>query len=295
MLGPRPPRRGRATALKLSDRPGLVRSRLEQSKHGCSWLVGRWEALQGIWDQTGEWTEAQRSLALDLLGVAPELRTGRTAVDAAAEEGGRWASRRQVMTLELERLRGLETGALAALDARERDLAAQGLWWGPEERRLRRYARSSTGGSCSGRIIGCSTSVGVVWSVCKRRRRWRGGVRRRRGRPRLRRLPRRHRHRPPRLRRRLPRRRRRRSTVAKREADWTRQAHAAVGAVREGRGPRRGAAVLGDHCGSPRPRTPPPEPTAALAADATLAAAASAPAAPTRRSRPMCLRPTAGG
>jgi hypothetical protein len=77
-------------AAKLDLNPAVVSRRLRQTPQGCALMIGRWEALGHILEERGVWTEAQRALALDLLGVVPELReAGCTELDAAPGEPSR--------------------------------------------------------------------------------------------------------------------------------------------------------------------------------------------------------------
>src|SRR5258708_7623493 len=68
-------------AARLRRDPARNARKLQRTRQGCELMIERWEALERILCETGTWTEAQRSLALDLLGVPPELRDGDTAVD----------------------------------------------------------------------------------------------------------------------------------------------------------------------------------------------------------------------
>src|SRR5258708_22644806 len=68
-------------AARLRRDPSRNALKLQRTPQGCALMIERWEALGRILRETGTWTEAQRSLALDLLGVPPELRDGEPAVD----------------------------------------------------------------------------------------------------------------------------------------------------------------------------------------------------------------------
>src|SRR5260370_41549208 len=67
-------------AARLRRDPSRNALKLQRTSQGCALMIARWQALGRILRETGTWTEAQRSLALDLLGVPPELRAGATAV-----------------------------------------------------------------------------------------------------------------------------------------------------------------------------------------------------------------------
>ena len=115
-------------ASRLARDPARTRRRLEQTRHGCELLIDRWEALGRIIGQVGEWDDAQRSMALNLLGVPLELRSGTTAVDPP--EGDRSepkAFRLLLVEAELERLRGRKALAFDRLDERDRESAEAGI------------------------------------------------------------------------------------------------------------------------------------------------------------------------
>ena len=60
----------------LSKSPSLVAAKLRRTKHGCEWLVARWEGLRDALELQGDWDVAQKRIAMDLLGTPRELRTG---------------------------------------------------------------------------------------------------------------------------------------------------------------------------------------------------------------------------
>ena len=61
----------------LASHPAIVAEQLRRTPHGCDWMIGRWSNLARHADlQLGKWTEAQTSLAYDLLGVRVEDRVG---------------------------------------------------------------------------------------------------------------------------------------------------------------------------------------------------------------------------
>jgi len=125
------------TAAALAKRPSRVVAHLSATKHGCEWMITRWRGLAAALDGGGRWSEAQASLALDLLGVPLEFR------DAAPfGPDGPSAS---LVTGELERLEGLEARVLDGLDATERALAEVGheVAASPALLRLQRYEAAS--------------------------------------------------------------------------------------------------------------------------------------------------------
>ena len=63
-------------AAKLHLNPPLVRARLWTLHHGCEVIARRWIALNAVLKAGGAWDEAQRSLAMDLLGTPRATRAG---------------------------------------------------------------------------------------------------------------------------------------------------------------------------------------------------------------------------
>ncbi len=127
-------------ALGLSKKPEHVTHQLRRTKQGADWLIGRWRSLALILESRGGWDGDQRSLALDLLGVPPELRDGPTPLDPMpGREPAGWLA--ELSRRQEERLVALRDDVLEALDARERQEAMAGLERRPDAdlRRLRRY------------------------------------------------------------------------------------------------------------------------------------------------------------
>jgi hypothetical protein len=120
----------RAEAEEIASRlgwdPSRSRSKLEQSRHGCELLIDRWEGLGRILREGGIWDDSQRSMALDLLGVPLELRTGTTAVDPGRTLDAR-AFRLGVVEGELDRLRSRKAKAFDLLDDHDRESAEAGI------------------------------------------------------------------------------------------------------------------------------------------------------------------------
>ena len=117
----------------LARKPPLVSRRLRRSLQGCNWLIDRWTALSRILDAGDEWTQAQRSLAYDLLGTPPEFRDeGPPTLDGSPAP---------LVARELARLEQLKTDSLEELDAYERAAALAGLEVEPSPalNRLKRY------------------------------------------------------------------------------------------------------------------------------------------------------------
>jgi hypothetical protein len=122
----------RAEAEEIASRlgwdPARSRSKLEQSRHGCELLIDRWEGLGRVLCEVGNWDDAQRSMALNLLGVPIELRVGTTAVDTP-ESGTRDAKafRLGLVEGELKRLRSRKAEAFDRLDDHDRESVKAGI------------------------------------------------------------------------------------------------------------------------------------------------------------------------
>ena len=110
----------------LSKKPALVSRQLRQTLQGCHWLIARWIMLGQVLVRSEEWTGPQQGLALDLLGIAPELRDGPTTLTPPPG-----ADRRDyllaLVDTELATLRTLQETVLADRDAREQAAAELGL------------------------------------------------------------------------------------------------------------------------------------------------------------------------
>ena len=115
----------RREADDLGSRPGKsphrVARRIEATHQGCELMLEFWRGLASSLERHKTWTDAQRSLALDLLGVHPELRDAETPADPA--EGDAFEARRALVAAEVARLTALRDGALAERDDEERALA----------------------------------------------------------------------------------------------------------------------------------------------------------------------------
>ncbi len=125
---------------RLAKDPARVVPALRGRQQGADWLIERLEALGVILRNTGAWTDDQRRLALDLLGVPAELREGNDVlpppedVEALAE----------LVADQVAMLREDQEAVLGALDAQARSMAMAGM---PAEEdaasaRLRKYEAS---------------------------------------------------------------------------------------------------------------------------------------------------------
>ncbi len=100
---------------RISRNPSMIVYRLRRTRQGCLWLLERWHRLGLILRQEGEWTEAQTRLAMDLLGIPPELR-----------EMGLPVPPKILVTEQMDLLGKLREDSLDDLDAFERDAACNG-------------------------------------------------------------------------------------------------------------------------------------------------------------------------
>src|SRR5262249_10218983 len=119
-------------AAGLARRPEGGARELATTLQGLDLLLERWAALAAALEKR-DWNEAERSLALDLMGVPRALREAPTALDA-----GRDGLRRFVA----EQVAGLESRrpALEERDGREQAAAMLGLGEPSDAlKRLRRY------------------------------------------------------------------------------------------------------------------------------------------------------------
>lgn len=136
-------------AARLAAQPARVAARLRSTLRGCLWLAARWDALaRAAGSETEPETaspcpDADRSLAFDLLGVAPELRPGHPLTDRLDAPAERAAFAREQSAALLART----DAGLTELDAVERDQAASGLALDPTPaaRQLRRYRQALAG------------------------------------------------------------------------------------------------------------------------------------------------------
>ncbi len=115
--------------VRLAKDPVRVRRRLEETLQGADWLIERWEALSRLalaHPETG-WTDPQRALALDLLAIPLEFRDALAPFDPPHSGQSPGLAQAETATAERDRLIRLRERILIARDARERDLAAQGI------------------------------------------------------------------------------------------------------------------------------------------------------------------------
>jgi hypothetical protein len=116
-------------AVRLRHDPSRIALRLQRTSQGCALMIERWEALGRIFRETGKWSDAQRSLALDLLGVPSERHDGRTPVDAreSVPPADARSFRLGVVDEQIARLTARKDDILDPLDADERAIAEAGI------------------------------------------------------------------------------------------------------------------------------------------------------------------------
>ena len=110
---------------RLARDPVLASRQLQTSLAGVELLVEAWLGLGAALLAGRDWSEAEASRALDLLGVAADLRSGRTLVDGPAGSDP-VGYRRELAREEIDRLEALAEEALMPLDEMDRRLAMEG-------------------------------------------------------------------------------------------------------------------------------------------------------------------------
>lgn len=103
----------------LAHDPCAVALALQQTSQGCDWLLERWHSLVRSLDHDTGWTDDQRRLALDMLGIAHELRDGIMPLVPEHDKEALWARKSAVR----KEIRRLARRRVEVLDAR--DLAEQ--------------------------------------------------------------------------------------------------------------------------------------------------------------------------
>jgi hypothetical protein len=128
---------------RLSKKPVLIAAELEATPQGCELKVRLWNSLGETIDTVGVWTDAQSSLALDLLGIPPALRTGPTPIEARP---GRDTieHRRNLAINEIKRLndRMVELSTLDAIQRRHAERGATAILT-PAAALIQRYERDA--------------------------------------------------------------------------------------------------------------------------------------------------------
>ena len=118
------PSRPPPSPARLGKDPVLASRQLQATLAGVTLLVEFWVGLVAMLEGR-DWSETEASKALDLLGVNPDLREGRTLIDAPA--GTDSATFRRALALEeINRLETLREKAMVPLDELGRDQAMVG-------------------------------------------------------------------------------------------------------------------------------------------------------------------------
>ena len=110
---------------RLARDPVLASRQLQGSLAGVMLLVEAWLGLAAALLAGEDWSESEASRALDLLGVAADLRSGLRVVDGP-EGVDPVDYRRDLVREEVDRLEALVEESMAPLDAMERRLAMGG-------------------------------------------------------------------------------------------------------------------------------------------------------------------------
>ena len=113
-------------ARALAGRPAETAMGLASSAPGCDWLIDRWKMLGYALDCNGKWTDAQQTLALDLLGIDPDLRALPSLLDDAEGPDG-LGFRFELVENQLGRLNDRKEQVLDAIEAEMREAVMQGL------------------------------------------------------------------------------------------------------------------------------------------------------------------------
>lgn len=123
-------------ASKLSKSPSLVSHTLSMTTHGCDWLLHHWHKLERVLDRGETWSKEEVQLAGDLMGILPQLRR------IEPWRLRHFASPRDMVESEVERLEKRQVDVLAKLDEKDQGYVRQGLELYPSKDldRLRRYA-----------------------------------------------------------------------------------------------------------------------------------------------------------
>jgi hypothetical protein len=112
------------TAARLAKDPVLASRQLQTTLAGVVLLIEAWFLLASSLE-AGDWSESETSKALDLLGVDPDFRSGRTRIDPP-DGSDRVAFRVKLALDELDRLETLRDEAMVSLDEMDRRHAMLG-------------------------------------------------------------------------------------------------------------------------------------------------------------------------
>jgi hypothetical protein len=111
---------------RLARDPILASRQLQTTLAGVVLLIEAWLLLVAALESGDDWSEADCSRALDLLGVDADRRSGRTAIDDDEESSNLIAFRLGLVMEEVDRLEVLRDEAMIPLDELERRHAIKG-------------------------------------------------------------------------------------------------------------------------------------------------------------------------
>jgi hypothetical protein len=103
---------------RLSRDPVLASRQLQTTLAGVELLIEFWIGLAAALQPGTDWSESERSRALDLFGIAADLRSGRTLIDTP-EGTDPVAHHRGMAMTEVDRLEKLRDRAMVAIDETE--------------------------------------------------------------------------------------------------------------------------------------------------------------------------------
>ncbi len=107
--------------LARSKTPALIVRKLRSSRQGALWLVTQWRELAHVLETVGAWDDTQRSVAADLLGIAPTFRATDPRLSADVE------TLKALVQEEIEAIDSYRARVLDRLDEDNRIRARDGL------------------------------------------------------------------------------------------------------------------------------------------------------------------------
>ena len=110
-------------ATRLSKEPERIARGLRRSRQGTDWLIERWTRLAAIAKEVGAWSDDQRRLAFDMLGVPRDLRNLTIDVPAADDATALIA----LAEAQIAKLREDQVAVLDELSEAERAMAFSGM------------------------------------------------------------------------------------------------------------------------------------------------------------------------
>jgi hypothetical protein len=128
-------------AARLPKDPARYAHVLAGTKHGAALMIERWDSLAHVARSCGHWDEAQRRMALDLLGIPGVLEAGCTAIAPAGDKEALVA----LATAQAEQLRTRIAEVLEDQDAQDQADTIAGLRapTDADTRLLRTYERQA--------------------------------------------------------------------------------------------------------------------------------------------------------